>query len=164
MQKVKNILKQENGFVLVTALVIMLLLIVIGISSTNTTSIGLQISGNERRHSMAFYAAEASRAHVQATTGLYGSQNVILNQGVNFPDGSTYPASAQSANPQLLGADQSFRGNVIYKGSSTSHLRGSGFEVGSYKAHIYEMTCTGYGPDNTNAESQVQAGFYRIGF
>lgn len=166
MQKVTNILKQESGFVLVTALVIMLLLIVIGISSTTTTSIGLQISGNERRHNMAFYAAEASRAHVQADSDLYGSKNVILNQGFNFPDDSPYPASAQSATTEPLGADQSFRGNVVYKGSSTSRLRGSGFGVGSYKAHEYSMTCTGYkgDPPNDDAESQVEAGFYRIGF
>ena len=52
-------------------------------------------------------------------------------------------------------------GKVEYLGFSAP-TRGSGTQVGTFKMHKYRMTCRGYGP--SNAESQVEAGFYRIGF
>jgi Tfp pilus assembly protein PilX len=50
--------KNEEGSVLVIALVILVLLTVIGISASRNTAIELQISGNEKFHKMAFYAAD----------------------------------------------------------------------------------------------------------
>lgn len=51
-------LHQEEGFVLVTALLIMLVLTIIGIAATTNTSIELQIAGNDKVHKKTFYEAE----------------------------------------------------------------------------------------------------------
>lgn len=48
----------ENGFVLVTALLIMLLLLLIGISATTSSVLELQISGADRVHAETFYQAD----------------------------------------------------------------------------------------------------------
>lgn len=50
----------ENGFVLVTALIIMLVLTIIGIAATTNTSLELQIAGNDKVHNSTFYGAEGA--------------------------------------------------------------------------------------------------------
>ncbi|MBM9535542.1 pilus assembly PilX family protein [Desulfobulbus alkaliphilus] len=55
----KKILNNEQGFVLVTALMILVMVTIIGIAATNTTIFELQISGNETATQMAFYGADA---------------------------------------------------------------------------------------------------------
>ncbi len=50
--------KQENGSIIVIALVILMMMTVIGISLTTTASIELQIAGNDKLHKGAFYQAD----------------------------------------------------------------------------------------------------------
>jgi len=56
----KKILRDEEGVVLVVALILLLVLTLIGISSISTTSFESIISGNDRSSNAAFYAAEAA--------------------------------------------------------------------------------------------------------
>ncbi|UCF83665.1 MAG: hypothetical protein JSV50_21290 [Desulfobacteraceae bacterium] len=147
--------KNENGSVLVVALLILVLLTIIGISAMSTTNVELKISGNEKSYKMALYAAEAARGYVEKTPELYGPDNITPGAGLNFPD---------EDNPSVLvelGSTQSFGGSVEYLRFSAPP-RGTGTQVGTFKAHNYKMTCKGYG--SSNAESQIEAGFYRIGF
>lgn len=79
MENQDNILSCENGFVLVGSLLVLLLLVVIGIASLNTTTIELQIAGNEKVHNETFYAAEAG-----------GELAVeVIEQNLVCPDGFT---------------------------------------------------------------------------
>jgi len=55
----KNILKEKRGVALIIALLMLLVLTLIGISSISTTTFETSISGNERVRADAFYAAEA---------------------------------------------------------------------------------------------------------
>jgi hypothetical protein len=55
----KQIRNNEQGFVLILALVMLVVLTIIGIAATNTTIIELQISGNDKTAQMAFYGADA---------------------------------------------------------------------------------------------------------
>lgn len=55
----KKTLNNEQGFVLITAIMMLVVLMVIGIAATNTTTIELQISGNDKSAQMAFYGADA---------------------------------------------------------------------------------------------------------
>jgi Tfp pilus assembly protein PilX len=79
-------INNENGFVLVASLLILLLLVVIGTSAVTNSTIEIQIAGNERTHKQAFYAAEAARGYVEASATLYDSSNIDPDNGVNFPD------------------------------------------------------------------------------
>jgi hypothetical protein len=56
--KRESLLKNEDGSVLIVALIFLVLLTGIGISSSTTTEIDLRIAGNEKFHKMAFYAAD----------------------------------------------------------------------------------------------------------
>jgi hypothetical protein len=55
----RNILRNKNGVALIIALMMLLILTFIGISSISTTTFETNISGNERVGTAAFYASEA---------------------------------------------------------------------------------------------------------
>ncbi len=58
MKKLTNTLNNQQGFVLVASLMMLMILLVIGIAATNTTTIELQISGNDKLAKQTFYQAE----------------------------------------------------------------------------------------------------------
>ena len=148
-------LRDEKGSVTVLSLVLLVLLTVIGISAGTTSEIETRIAGNDKAHKAAFYAAEAARGYAAKDPNLYGTDNITVAGSRYFPN------NADPSEEYPLGPKQSFRGDVQYLGPSPPP-RGSGFAVGTFRAHNYEMTCRGFGP--SNAESPLEAGFYRIGF
>jgi hypothetical protein len=148
-------LNNEEGIVLGITLIMLAIFTVLGISGIMFTTTELQIASNEQFHKLAFYGAEAARGYVLQNTDLYGIDNVTENAGLNFPNNDN------ASEKQSLNSTQSFNGEVTYLRPSAPP-RGSGFEVGTFQAHKYEMTCNGYGPHDS--QSQIEAGFYRIGF
>jgi len=147
--------RDQEGSVLVISLLILSLLTLIGVAATTSAQLELQIAGNETCRKLAFYSAEASRGYVAGSPELWGVNNITVGAGVSFPD------SADSSQTYALCPSQSFKGNVEYEGSIVPP-RGSGYQVGTFRAHRYKMTCFGYGP--AGAICHVDAGFYRIGF
>ena len=153
--KEKYLPENEKGSITVLAVVLLMLLTLLGIAATTTSSIEVQIAGNELRHKLAFYSAEAAKGWVIWNPDLYGSNNITAGAPLSFPN------NADSSEEQTLNSNQSFNGSVGY-GSSGDPPRGSGYEAGEYQAHRYIMTCNGYSSQNT--QMQIEVGFYRIGF
>lgn len=58
MKKQQNALANEQGFVLITSLLMLVVLMIIGIAATNTTTTELQISGNDKLSKETFYGAD----------------------------------------------------------------------------------------------------------
>ena len=58
MKKLTKTINNEQGFVLIASLMMLMILLIIGIAATNTTTIELQISGNDKVNKTTFYAAE----------------------------------------------------------------------------------------------------------
>lgn len=71
----------DEGFVLVIALVMMLVLSVLGIAALNTTSLELQISGNDRQEKQIFYGTESG-----CRRGGQWLQNLQLEQVPEYVD------------------------------------------------------------------------------
>lgn len=153
--KTLSMLRNEEGSVLITALLMLMFLTLIGIAATTTTTTDMQIAKNEKCFKLAFYAAEAANNYVAAETTLYGALN-ITEGGKRY-----FPNNADQNETQPLGSSQSFKGDVEYLGW-TEPPPGSGFQAGLYRAHRYRMTIAGYGP--SDAVSETESGFYRIGF
>lgn len=157
-------LENEKGSVTVLALVLLMLLTLLGTAATTTSSIEAQISGNEMRYRQAFYAAESAGAYVARRPDLYGPDNITSGTPHYFPNDTTSPYIPETATlpgAQLINANQSFNGEVHYA-SSSSPPRGSGYSVGTFRAHQYQMICNGY--SSNNASKNIRVGFYRIGF
>lgn len=51
--------RRQQGFVLVVALILLLILTVLGLAAAQSTSMQEQMAGNQRNHALAFEAAEA---------------------------------------------------------------------------------------------------------
>ena len=138
----------------------MLILVVITITSimaSRTSTTELQISTSDQIYKISFYAAEAAQTYVMLNPDLYGSDNIDPTDPVNFPDDAS-PATTQIVD---TGSLQAFNGQVAYL-TPTVPPRGSGYQVGRFKSHIYKATCNGHGPHNSN--TRIEIGFYRIGF
>ena len=140
----------KKGSVLIVALLILALSTVTGVVVARMSMNEIRASSNIAKHKMAFYAAESARNFVACRPDLYGPSNMDSSTPLEF-----------QAPDNALGSDRSFDGSVQYLGV-TEVPRGSGFEVGTFKAYRYKMICNGYGP--SGAQSHVEAGFFRIGY
>ena len=163
-------LTNEKGSTIIYAIIVLLLLTIIGISSVNTTTTEQAIAQNDMYYKLSFYAAEAGKEFVPPNTQLYHTDNVIVGSGIDFPsidfpnaDGldNDGDGSIDNETEVIINSIQSFDGNVVYDGSAQPP-RGSGYDVGSYKSHKYTITANGHGPRST--DRSIEAGFYRIGF
>ena len=97
----RNSLCDENGFVLVTSLLLLVVLSLIGISSMRSTTFEVQISGNDRVTKLNFYQAEsAARAGAQRLYDRDPAVNKDLllpkyNTLASDPDGLLHEADAK---------------------------------------------------------------------
>lgn len=55
---IRKTINNEQGFVLITSLLMLVVLMIIGIAATNTTTLELQISGNDKAAKQTFYQAD----------------------------------------------------------------------------------------------------------
>jgi hypothetical protein len=158
-------LKNEKGSVTVLAVVLLMLLTLLGMAVISTSSIETQIAGNEMRHNLAFYAADSAAAYVAWHPDLYGPDNITPGISHYFPNDTTGPYVPELAPVGTRNIDaartQFFNGQVTYS-SPSSLPRGSGYSVGTFRAHQYTMTCNGY--SSNNASQNLIIGFFRIGF
>jgi len=151
-------LNNEAGIITGMMLFMLAIFTVLGVSAIMISLTETQLASNDQFYKIAFYSAEAARGYVAPNTDLYGADNITENGVLYFPDPNDPNDAAERIS---IGSYQQFNGEVMFNGSSAPP-RGSGYEVGTFRAHKYQMTCNGYGP--RDSESQVEAGFYRIGF
>jgi hypothetical protein len=150
-------LNNQNGMAIVTVLFVLVLITLAGVMVSKTTTTELQIATSDQLYKIAFYAAEAAQSYVILNSDLYGSVNIDIADPVNYPDDAN-PSATQTLDADSI---QSFNGEVGYENPMVVP-RGSGFQVGKFKAHVYQMVCNGYGP--RNSDTRIEVGFYRIGF
>jgi Tfp pilus assembly protein PilX len=80
-------LKNEAGSILVISLIVLALASMIGIAATMTSSLELQVSGNDRHYAENFYRAEA--AVMAGAHAIEGSVAAVLNAGKYKAEGET---------------------------------------------------------------------------
>lgn len=149
------ILSDEKGVILPLTVIFLLLLTVLGIFATTTSTIEMQIAGNEKRNRMVFYAADSGVHYVAVNPDLYGIDNATNGSSLPFPDPAVIPAGVFPITNSL-----SISGRVDF--INTSQLPpGTGFTAGTVIAVNYELDCDAAGLSRSAAT--VQAGFFRIG-
>ncbi len=166
MKSFINQAKNEEGFVLVIALLILVFLTIIGISATTTTQIELQISGNEKSYRIAFYNADS---------GVYATPKLIsacLDNGAEQDvAGLTYLGSSGTFYREIMGYDahdsdkdirftlSGFNVDVDVERTGQETLAGGGAEFASGAegigagaggvAILYDMDSFGEGPNSS---------------
>jgi len=81
--KEKCLLKNENGSVMVLALVMLALLTLLGIAATTTSTIEIQVAGNEKLYKENFYRAEA--AVMENAQRIEDGEEAEMKNSSNFP-------------------------------------------------------------------------------
>ena len=145
----------ENGYIMIVVLMVLSILTVIATAGTNNSITERHSATNEHIHELSFYAADTGRTYVMQHTDLYHEDNITVGESIAFPDNDNSDVQFS------IDSTESFKGEVEYLGSSIPP-RGSGFEVGKFASHRYQITSTGIGPRNSTSE--IEAGFYRVGF
>ena len=91
MQKITSITNNQQGSVIIMAVIVLALLTIIGIAATNTSTTEMKITTNALLHNTAFYTADSGIAAGRATLNNVkmadaGSWDVLLrNQATNPP-------------------------------------------------------------------------------
>ena len=156
MQKMRFIVANEDGSVLVIALIILVLLTVIGIAATRTSDIELQISGNEKFHRLAFYGAESGW---QVAVSWFDDQypEITTNMGLDTSGGTIDFTSVnyQKIPPDTVSlTDSTYTADVAFLGAQ-DNVPGYSSE---FKRYMYEIESTGTGPGNAQSKLIVTAG------
>ncbi len=81
------LLKNESGIALVVALIMMIVLTLIGLAATFTSTFEIMLSGEKRRSTDAFYAADS------------GANVLVLNYQNFVPNRATYNPFTDQSNP-----------------------------------------------------------------
>ena len=120
-----SLLDNEGGSVIVIALVVLMLLTMVGTSATTTSTIEIQVAGNERSYKQVFFRAEAAamqavqRVKNDAVTYL---DPWIMNDSFRYISGAATPNNFTTlTNWDDLGADYgadytNMYAMVVYKG------------------------------------------------
>ena len=155
MKDIAYDITNDKGSALVLALLILVLLTLMGISATTTSTIEVQMAGNDKFHEMAFYAAESGwqealnwldRQYPGITdqVGWDGnSQTFVTGEKYNAPD---YISLADDNNTgYYLKID--FAGTTPVSGYGTD-----------FRRFNYRINSVGLGPGNARSELSVTAG------
>lgn len=145
----------QEGYMIVVVIMIVSVLSVIATAGTNNSITERRSATNEQIYQLTFYAADTGRTFVVKNDDLYHEDNITVGQSLSFPNRDNPTAQ------YTIGTHESFNGDVEYLGSGPTP-RGSGFEIGKFMAHRYLINSTGFGPRESNSE--IEAGFYRVGF
>ena len=84
MQK-KSPIKNENGSVIILAMIFLVLLTIIGMSAVDTSTIEVQISGNDVRYKTNFYRAEGAAMECAQIIETETNPQFLHPQGTNSP-------------------------------------------------------------------------------
>jgi hypothetical protein len=162
MKSFINQAKNEEGSVVIVALLILVFLTLIGISATTTTQIELQIAGNEKSHKIAFYNADsgvyATPKLISACVDNSAEQNLpgILNPTAFYRQVMGYDAYDSANDIQFtlggFNVDVNRTGAEALAGGGVEFASGAeGIGVGSAggTAIVYDMNSFGSGPSSS---------------
>ncbi len=136
----------QRGAVLVVGLIILMVLTVLGVSSMNTTTLELTMTGNAQFHQEAFQAAE-SGIDISITRRDFNTITPAVVDQMPLDVGSSYYTEATST----------FMENTPVPGAAFS----MGVGTGSVQAFHFDVVARGTGP--RNASSVHNQSFYIVG-
>ena len=155
MKYIFHIRSNEKGSTLLISVLILLLLTVIGIAATNTSTIEILISGNDKVHKMVFYTAESGwRVAVNWLDFQYPL--ITVHCGMNTTSGNIHFSQNKYSAPDdfPLSSNNSYSAKVRFVGAQPAPP-GYGTD---FKRFVYEITSTGTGPRNAESQVTVTAG------
>jgi len=163
--KLKSMLKNEAGSVMVLALIILVLLTLMGISATSTSTIEVQIASNAMQNVRDFYIAEAG-AHTALETSSTWMTNAFLTAnetGAEYTGTVDIDSDGAIDTNLIIHCIQDLDSGVANTNNLPlqSHIApppaGSGYSLKYFEVRRYGITAS---PANGN--TQIQIGAYKV--
>jgi hypothetical protein len=162
----KSRFDNEEGAVLVIALMLLILLTILGVSISTTSEVELQIAGNERRYKQNLYMAEAAGMECLQTLDedtdlqlddypwLYDIGEVTA---ADVRDDATGPWAGTDS--QVSSTDDHSRFLAVFAGVPDEGVSGLGVE----ESKVFEYTIYGRAMGTRGGRSIVRMGYLRPG-
>jgi len=144
-QKSVSMLKNEEGAVIVAAIMILVFLTIIGIASIRVSNTEVQISGNELRYQQHLYRAEGATMEAVEALALSSDPKdgslVWLETAIDSVTENEIKAwqFGSSPNPASSVLDTPGLADVSYMAVSEGVVSGSSLDMGSSKVHGYTI-------------------------
>ena len=152
MQRPLNLRHGQQGAVLLTALIFLMILTMLAIASMDTNVLEVRMAANSQDINRAFQTAETGLQKVLFDDDAFSTTNVKEFDGV---EGDTYAKPAEEVGVY----EASVTYNSIYR-QSTTPPRGSGWDSTMAYYH-FDLSATATTPGG--AVSSVHAGAYQVG-
>ncbi|HPQ43426.1 MAG TPA: pilus assembly PilX N-terminal domain-containing protein [Syntrophales bacterium] len=158
----KNSINNEKGFALVAAVLILAVMTIIGIAATTTSTIEMQIAGNENQYTGTFYNNEGVLINTMenpslwlTTTFLTAGETVASYTSV-LNDTTAEIRCIESTNTPITG---------LSTGANTLPARlhrdsppsGSGYSMKHFEVHRYGITTT-----SGSGNIRIQTGVWKV--
>lgn len=150
-----NLLRQE-GAVLITALIMLVILTLLGLSSINTTTMEERMAANTQDITRAFQAASTGLAQVFNDEDAFSTTNTLVADGT-VDDPYDKSASVGGSGADAYGASTEF--NSVYR-QMTVPPRGSGWDA-TYGFYHFDLSASG--ETDSGATTTIHAGAYQVG-
>lgn len=157
--RVKSVLNNEDGSVIVLALIFLVLLTILGISATSTSTIEVQIAGNHARYKQNLYQAEA--VAMQTAQTLWDSSPSSLQLDTTTWVDWLFPISVNLNDPAVMlanGKVSSINPNVRYGAIINGIAAGSSLDM-SAPSQMYSFDI--FGMYSGNGQAHVAMGFLK---
>jgi Tfp pilus assembly protein PilX len=156
--KTNTILKNQSGAALVIALIMMVVITLIALTSSYTSIFEITISGNKRGATNAFYAADAG---VNAITSYISNFDLSKYSPDTDPTLKTYNpfSDASILNPTNISPSAA---PIKYYQTQSGPPRGGGFSAVSVAYAYYQVQCTGSDTVGSGATSQIREDVMRL--
>ena len=155
--QVKSLLRNEDGSVIVLALIMLVLLTVIGMSASSTSTIEVQIAGNVARAKQNFYLAEA--VAMEATQMVAEASAADLDLDSTTWADWLYPDTVDLRDPDVMianGKVSTIDPNAQYAAVIHGVAAGSSLDM-SAASQLYEIDVVGI--YSGNGQSHLAVGF-----
>lgn len=147
---------RQNGAVLITALIMLVILTLLGLSSISTTTMEERMSANSQEMTRAFQAASTGISLVLGDEDAFATTNTEVTDGTaSDPYDKSADVGGTGTNAYAATAEY----NSVYR-QSTVPPRGSGWDA-TYAFYHFDLSATG--STDTGATSTLHAGAYQVG-
>ena len=154
MKRIVDTIANDRGSALVVALLVLVLLTLMGISATTTSTIEVQMAGNEKVHDMAFYAAESGW---QTSLNWLDRQYPGVTQNLGWDeDSQTFVVENYNTSDYIVLADDNdteYSVTIAFVGTRAVPGYGTNF-----RRFNYMVDSTGLGPGHARSKVRVVAG------
>jgi hypothetical protein len=158
----KDTISNESGFALVAALLILAVMTIIGIAATTTSTIEMQIAGNENQYTGTFYNNEGvlintiENPSLWLTTDFLTDGETVASYSVVSGDTTTEIRCIESTDTAI---------SVLSDGANDLPARlhrdsppsGSGYSMKHFEVHRYGITTT-----TVSGDIRIQTGVWKV--